>query len=241
MADKRQPWMKWYTRDWRANPKLRMCSFAARGLWADLLSLMYEGAVCGFLLIEGVIPTAKQLTGLLGGTEREIKALLAELGQANVYSVTGQPMPEDVEALVPTDTPDGVILSRRMVRDVAKAARDRANGKGGGNPQLNGPVKGGVNPSANPQRSETRGHKSESQGSNNDTVAPRAPAPGGARTGAVSVNHNDEVLWRARLRGYRAGARWHGDYGPRPESGQCYAPAHILEEWREAQPQTEAA
>lgn len=166
----RNPWIKWYTRDWRSDPPLRMCSFGARGLWADLLSLMWEANVVGFLLVEGVAPTPRDLVGLLGGAERDIRRLIDELGAKNVYSITGQPMPDDVRALVPAGMPDGVMLSRRMVRDKAKADRDRANGKGGGNPQIvgqdnggdNGPDNPGVNPPPNPQRPESRESSSSS-------------------------------------------------------------------------------
>lgn len=185
MADKRKPWMKWFYRDWRANLKLRMCSFGARGLWADLISLMAESRCFGFLLVDDMAPTAKQLVGLIGGTEREISTLRAELGKSNVFSVTGLEMPDDVRALVPADMPDGVILSRRMVRDKAKADKDRANGKGGGNPSLKPPDNDGVNPQANPQRLEVRGeaptglHPHEDQASS--PVAARAE-PEGAHT-----------------------------------------------------------
>lgn len=169
---KPQAWRKWFSKDWRVDAPLRMCSFAARGLWADLLSLMHESKQCGFLFVEDIVPTPKQLVGLLGGSEKEIKALLDELGKANVYSMTGRDMPDDVKALIPAGMPDGVMLSRRMVRDEAKAAKDRENGKGGGNPNLKGGdngggfeptgeseegVKQGVNPQANPQRLEVRG------------------------------------------------------------------------------------
>jgi hypothetical protein len=136
---KRKPWFMFYTRDWRSNAKLRLCSFGARGLWADILSLMHESMHRGFLLVEGVVPTVKQLALLLGGSEKEIAALLAELGSTKVYSITGQPMPEDVEALVPSGMPPGVILSRRMVRDEFKALKDKANGASGGNPALKPP------------------------------------------------------------------------------------------------------
>lgn len=165
MADKRKPWMKWYTRDWRSNAKLRMCSYAARGLWADIISLMAEAEHFGFLMINGIVPTCKQLAGLLGGTEREVAKLRDELGDANVYSVTGSDMPEDVRALIPAGIPDGVVFSRRMVRDAAKAIQDRENGKGGGNPKLREPHKEGVNPQSNPQRSEIRNQSSEAKAS----------------------------------------------------------------------------
>lgn len=183
MSRKRQPWRKFYSKDWRGDAPLRMCSFAARGLWVDLLSLMHESKHCGFLFVDEVVPTPRQLAGLLGGSEKEIKTLLAELADNGVFSMTGQDMPDDVKALIPTGIPDGVILSRRMVRDEAKAAEDRKNGKGGGNPKLGGGDKGsgggggqkageadnpserkaaqgvgqGVNPPANPQRLEVRG------------------------------------------------------------------------------------
>lgn len=151
----KQPWRKWYPQDWRADAPLRMCSYAARGLWADILTLMHESNEVGFLLVEGVAPTPRQLVGLLGGSEKEITKLLAELAAAKVYSVVGGKMPDDVRALIPADIEEGVILSRRMVRDEAKATKDRENGKGGGNPRLKGgdnpKANRGVNPPANPQ------------------------------------------------------------------------------------------
>lgn len=158
--DKRLPWRKWYTSAWRSDAPLRMCSYAARGLWADLLTLMHESPTCGFLLVNNVAPSIKQLTKLLGGTQREVKDLLAELGEAGVYSISGGTMPEDVRKLVPSDMPPGILFSRRMVRDEAKAARDRANGKGGGNPNIT-PVEpegdnAGVNPQVITQKTEDR-------------------------------------------------------------------------------------
>jgi len=172
MSKKRQPWRKFYSKDWRGDAPLRMCSFAARGLWVDILSLMHESKHCGFLFVDEVVPTPRQLAGLLGGSEKEIKGLLAELADNGVFSVTGQDMPDDVRALVPAGMPNGVMLSRRMVRDEAKAAKDRENGKGGGNPNLTSGDNGGgfeptgesgqrenrgVNPPANPQKPEVRG------------------------------------------------------------------------------------
>jgi hypothetical protein len=133
--EKRQPWMKWFPRDWRGDGALRMCSFAARGLWADLLSLIHDhGAPYGHLTINGAVPTTAQLARMLGGSPREIENLTGELEQAGVF---------DRSVL-------GAIVCRRMVRDKAKADRDRENGKTGGNPKVKGddkpPDNGGVNP-----------------------------------------------------------------------------------------------
>lgn len=125
------PWIKFYPTDWRGDPALRMCSLAARGLWMEMLAIMHEADPRGSLLINGNIITAKQLASLCGATAREIVALLAELETAGVFS----------------RTEGGTIFSRRMKRDDEKAAQDKANGKAGGNPRLNG----GVTPRLRPR------------------------------------------------------------------------------------------
>lgn len=141
--------MKWYPADWRADPRLRMCSLAARGLWADLLSYMHEGTPYGHLTIDGVKPDMQGISSLVGRPIGEVRKAMAELESRQVFSRD--------EA--------GAIFSRRMVRDKAKAERDSTNGKEGGNPQLTGAVKRGVNPPVNggdkAHMPETRNQKEE--------------------------------------------------------------------------------
>lgn len=148
MTAKREPWIKFFFADWRAEPRLKMCSRAARSLWLDMLGLMHEASPYGFLLVEGIAPTTQQLANLVGDPERQVKVWLEELRAAGVYSAVGGSMPDDVQGMIPLEAPQGTILSRRMLRDLAKRERDRANGKGGGNPKLtaNG-LTGGDNPS----------------------------------------------------------------------------------------------
>jgi len=134
-AEKRHPWLKWYPADWRADPALRMCSLAARGLWADMLGLMHEAEPYGYLVVGGRLPTSQQLASLVGVDVRAVTTALGELEAAGVFS-------RDAE---------GRIYSRRMVRDKAKSDQDRQNGKGGGNPSLRRPDKVGVNPPDNGQ------------------------------------------------------------------------------------------
>jgi hypothetical protein len=137
------PWMKFFPADWRADPALRMCSLAARGLWMEMLCIMHEANPRGSLLINGNAIGAKQLANLCGATLRETIALLTELEAAGVFS----------------RAQDGTIFSRRMKRDDEKAKRDKANGKAGGNPRLNA----GVNPPDKAQRPEARVQKPESK------------------------------------------------------------------------------
>ncbi len=126
-----KPWMKFFPADWRADPALRMCSVAARGVWMEVLCLMHEAAPRGSLLVNGQPVSERQLASLCGITPRETAACMHELQEAGVYS---------------TDS-DGTIFSRRMRRDDEKALRDKRNGSIGGNPN----IVGGVNPPLNPR------------------------------------------------------------------------------------------
>ena len=144
MVEKRQPWMRFYTADWRGDAGLRAVGYAARGLWMDMLSLMHEAIPYGHLVLNGQALDSTRLAARLGGTAKEVEQLLQRLENEAVFS----------------RTEDGAIYSRRMVNDAQKAERDRVNGKEGGNPTLTKPDKdktpdnggdsGGVNPQHNP-------------------------------------------------------------------------------------------
>jgi hypothetical protein len=58
---------------------------------------------------------------------------------------------------------NGAIVSRRMVRDKAKADRDRENGGRGGNPQLRCEDNAGVNPTDKAKKLEARDQNQEKQ------------------------------------------------------------------------------
>jgi hypothetical protein len=148
MSTDRKPWMKWYPADWR-DPRLRMCSLAARGLWIDLLSYMHEAEPYGHLVVADVSPSPEQIAQLVGIAAPVVRKALVELEAAGVFS----------------RTEEGVIYSRRMVRDKAKADADSDNGKRGGNPKLARPdnpaEEMGVNPPHKAQRLEARSQKPE--------------------------------------------------------------------------------
>lgn len=133
------PYLPLYTRDWRSDPRLRASSFAARGLWLEMMLLMHEAASKGYLMVgerrltESDLAIIATQCGALGGAA-EVKKLLTELRENGVYSVAE----------------DGTIFSRRMVRDVEKRERDRQNGRKGGNPGLKARDNHGVNPPDNP-------------------------------------------------------------------------------------------
>lgn len=117
---KHMPWMKFYPADWRSDPRLRMCSLAARGLWIELLSYMHEADPYGHLVIAGTAPTENEISKLLSIRVPIVTRLCAELERFSVFS----------------RTENGIIYSRRMVRDYEKSQQNQANGRRGGNPKI---------------------------------------------------------------------------------------------------------
>lgn len=114
------PFIKFFPNDWLAEPSVRACSLAARGLWMDMLSLMHLSPRRGYLLAATGLPlTPEQLARMTGCSADEVVALLGELNTSGCYSCTD----------------DGTIYSRRMVREEGKRERcSEAGKKGGGNP-----------------------------------------------------------------------------------------------------------
>ena len=140
------PWMKFYTSDWRADPRLKMCSPAARGMWIEMICLMHEATPYGQLLIHGQSPNVAQLASLTGIHAAELPDLVAELERNGVFS----------------RTKEGVIYSRKLVRMASRSAISRKNGKKGGNPSIskhyenNGQVNLQDNGRVKPQKPEAR-------------------------------------------------------------------------------------
>ena len=116
------PWFSFYPGDWLSDEKLRACSYSARGLWIDMLSLMHKNDRRGYLQLNGKPVTAAQLARMTGGATDEVTHLLAELFNAGVASATD----------------DGLIYSRRITRDEHIRQIRREAGAKGGNPKLKG-------------------------------------------------------------------------------------------------------
>jgi hypothetical protein len=130
-------WIKFWPQDWRGDPALRSCSVAARGLWIDLLCVAHESEPYGHVLINGKPLTIRQIGTITGTGEKEAGRLLEELEGAGVFS----------------RSPDGAIVSRRMVKDGAvseagrKAVKKRWGDTNGntdpGSPPNRGPISDG--------------------------------------------------------------------------------------------------
>lgn len=141
------PFTKFFPNDWLSDQGLRMCGLAARGLWIELLCLMWKSPRRGYLeSSEGVALSEAQLCRVIGEPAERITALLTELDQAGVFS---------------REATSGIIFSRRIVKDVAAFREFSAWGQKGGNPALKASFKGRLNGTLKPQKSEFRSQSSE--------------------------------------------------------------------------------
>jgi hypothetical protein len=112
-----RPSLQFYPDKWYTDKSLRLCGLAARGLWIDMLCIMFESPVRGCLYeANGKQIEAGGLAKLVSDTEANVKQLLSELETHGVYSTLD----------------DGTIYNRRMYRDW-KQSRSRAEaGRKGG-------------------------------------------------------------------------------------------------------------
>lgn len=116
---------------------LRSCSVATRGLWMDLLCLMWDGSPRGYLRVQGRPLVERDIARLTGVPAKVVRAAMAELDANEVAS----------------RAEDGALYSRRMVRDAAVAAARAAGGEAGAEHGQKGAqhgVKGGRPPQQKP-------------------------------------------------------------------------------------------
>jgi hypothetical protein len=105
---KKLHWIKYYPSDWQAEPTLRTCSLASKGLWIEMLGLMAHSVRHGYLCkMNSLDPMPPEdLAKFIAQPLDEIMRLLQELEGNGVFSRTC----------------DGLIYSRRLLKD-AKARK----------------------------------------------------------------------------------------------------------------------
>jgi hypothetical protein len=129
----KRPAFQFYPGDWLHDSGLRSCSLAARGLWIDVMSLMHQAHPYGYLtypsskdgaedqqkdILHPILPAS--LARMVGATPHQTQKLLKELEAAGVFS-----------------RKDGVIFSRRMIRDeVVRESRAQGGSLSSENPNV---------------------------------------------------------------------------------------------------------
>jgi hypothetical protein len=221
----KNPSSTWYFNDWENDPELKVCSLAAQGLWKRLLCIAARSPE------HGIVQIGSQQSGLPDGL-------------AQIASAVGRP-PDEIAPLIDellssgTASRDrkGRIYCRRMVRAAGLSQKMSANGKRGAAVTHGNRTKIEPLPSKAvgkpPPLQDSQSSSSSSHG-NTIGVAPSAPAPDGARSGASGLT-SDET-WRQRLANYDPHKRetWQPFWGPRPDAPghQPLIPPDLLRWWR---------
>lgn len=99
-----RPADQWYWDDWFSAFDVRLCSLAARGLWIDMLGIMFKAEIRGTLTINGKQVDNKRLAKIAGDTIANIKKYKQELEDQDVFSYLE----------------DKTIICRRMFRKSGK-------------------------------------------------------------------------------------------------------------------------
>jgi len=149
----KRPAFQFYPGDWLRDTGLRSCSAAARGLWMDILCFMHEGSPYGYLKVNHKVILSPNLARMCGLTLQETDGCLAELAEAGVFEIDAE----------------GVIFSRRMIRDEELRNKRAACGHLGGNPTLKDNHKVSVCLSNEVKQKPTPSSSSSSSSSNTST------------------------------------------------------------------------
>ncbi len=82
-----RPGFYFFCNDWMSDTGLQSCSLAAKGLWIEMINLMWVSPKRGYLLLQNANkPDIKQLAHLVRSTVVQVEELLVELCQNMVYS-----------------------------------------------------------------------------------------------------------------------------------------------------------
>ena len=124
-SSNKMPAIMFYTGDWMKDPAVRALRLSERGLWIDMLCIMYESQDRGYLsLANGCPVTNEQLARMVGGQLEHIEECLHNMEATGVFS----------------RTKDGVLFSRRMVADEKLRQSKSDAGKKGMESRYNKPL-----------------------------------------------------------------------------------------------------
>ena len=116
----RSPAFQFYAADWLTDPSLRMCSHETRGVWIDLLSIMFLSDEIGVLMINEHILDSKGIQKLTGLSQKKFKKTFDELTKFGILKLDEK----------------NRYFSKRMVNDERIRQIRRDVGQLGGNPKL---------------------------------------------------------------------------------------------------------
>ena len=176
-----RPWMKWFPGDWRRDAGVQSCSLAARGLWEEMLWIMYEAPERGYLVLRPGVSLEPDLARLVGSTPDEVDELKEQLELKGIYSRDER----------------GIIFSRRMVHDHLISEKRSAAGRKGGNPALLNQPPNPLDKQTPDPRAPVRG---ETRQRTEDRVQKKSPEPPKPPTGGKRRVRTDTKKKQTRVK-----------------------------------------
>lgn len=118
----KQPSFQFYPGDWKRDAGVQSLSFEERGVWFEMMLLMFESAERGKLVFGSGTPMSEDAVARSLGLDRQRYVQI--LRKLLDYGVASK------------DEKTGIIFCRRMVRDAELSKKRAECGKLGGNPNL---------------------------------------------------------------------------------------------------------
>jgi hypothetical protein len=150
-------WSKFYWLKWRGNANLARCSKAAKGVWMDMLSLMFQCEVRGVLSTGGEPWSDEEIAAAIGGDIGENLSCIHELTSKSVAKRNNR----------------GAIYSHRMVVEQQLRKERASAGRKGGY------AKAGKPPSKNVANAKQRGKQTLSVSTSDSALASGSGPPEG--------------------------------------------------------------
>jgi hypothetical protein len=166
----KRPSFQFYPADWRKDAALQSCSLQAQGLWINIMCIAHECDPYGYLVVNCKPMNPAQIGRLVGVSQKEAMALLAELEDAGVLSVDD----------------NGAIFSRRMVRDEEIRNARAAGGKDGAEHGKKGAEHG--KKGGRPKKQTGDKNPPSYDEETGDKKPPLEPPPSSSSSSSTSVN-----------------------------------------------------
>ncbi len=162
----KRPSFQFYPADWRKDAALQSCSMSAQGLWINLLCIAHECEPYGYLVVNGRAMKAEQIARLVGLSLKDCTKLMQEIIETGVIEITS----------------DGVMFSRRMVKDEAVRSARAEGGKAGSEHGYKGAEHGSKG-----------GRPSKGMGGKKPPLEP-PPSSSSSSSSSTSVNQDQKQL-----------------------------------------------
>lgn len=115
MPKKDLPAMPFYFGDWKKDPGISLLTFEEKGIWLEMLGLMWESEQRGFLVLGGQAVACEELSLMLKIEQGKLQIILKKFERIKLFSVE-----------------DGKIFSRKILKIVELSEkRAKSGGKGG--------------------------------------------------------------------------------------------------------------